>query len=189
LKVVRQLQIKPSIIALTGLSVSGKSTLGAALAKDSNTVWLDVDTARKKIDAKSGWRGPEQEKEIMLRAYARNHALAKRCLGEGKPIALCATYSRKTYHDMLRQLRDSSGVPLFVYLLELSDEVAEGRLAQRRKEKSLSNVTTREAYLEQKHRYIPFPGGELTVLDGSRPVLEQAERVFEEITSAGLLSK
>jgi adenylylsulfate kinase-like enzyme len=44
-----KLHFQKSIIALVGLPLSGKSTLGKELAKRSNLVFLDVDQVRQQL--------------------------------------------------------------------------------------------------------------------------------------------
>lgn len=176
------IHIEKRVIALVGLPLSGKTSLGKELSHQTDAVFLDVDEARQEIAPGGEWLGPNQEREIMLEAYKRNHERALAVLRTGKAAILAATYSRPVYHEMLRDLASGEGVSLSVFLLEPSDRSVTKRLKARQVEGSNSNITSMEGYLEVKGRY--QPPAESSVLDASKPIGEMAELVLQTLESS-----
>jgi predicted kinase len=90
----------------------------------------------------------------MLAAYKRNHERAGTILKNGKAAIVAATYSRPTYHEMLRQLALEEDVPLTVFLLgRLDNDAISERLGKRKRQGDRSNITSMEGYNEAKNRY------------------------------------
>ena len=170
------------IVALTGPPLVGKTTLGQALAKRSDLVFLDVDDARWHIFPKTERLPEEKERQAMLTSYEYNHERARRQLDQEKPVILGATYSRKGYHQMLRDLAKNASVPLRVFLLEASDEEIIRRVQARQFEGSDSTIVTAEAALEVKARYSAIVRVNLVKINSDLPVEENTEKVLQSLS-------
>ncbi len=158
------IQLEKRIIALTGLPLTGKTTLGERLVQKTDALFFDVDRARQELKRGNDWLGSDREREIMLEAYQFNHEKAEAALKTGRAVILAATYSRPTYHEMLERLSSDEHVPLDVFLLALPQEEAEIRIAKRVAEGSDSNIRSLEGYLEVRDRYEGFPGAPLRLM-------------------------
>lgn len=174
------IHIDKRVIALIGLPLSGKTTLGKEIERQTDVVFLDVDKTRQEIAPGNEWLGPDREREIMLTAYERNHADALAVLKNGKAAVLAATYSRPVYHDMLTKLTLEAGVPITVFQLQVPDQIVADRLEKRKLEDSNSNITSMESYSEVKGRYQP-PTENVTIIDASMPLNNIVEFVLKEL--------
>lgn len=174
--------IQKSIIVLSGLPFSGKSTIGKALAAKYEIPFLDIDKTRHEIAPDGQWLGPEKEREVMMAAYTRNHEKASHVIESGKAVILAATYSRESYHEMLRKLAQKHQVPLKVFLLNIPNALVPLRLQERLRQGSPSNIITIDSYDEVKDRYMPFQGEELIRIDTSQSVEEVLNAISRAIT-------
>lgn len=170
------------IFVLAGTSFTGKTLLGRRLASKSNLKFLDVDEARKEIQADTTWRNPTEEKMIMIRAYALNHKKAEELLEKGIPVLLAATYSRPEYHSALRKLREKLNIPLQVFYLTISEQTVRVRLLKRLKEGSYSNIKSLENYSEQARKYVPIKGKEVKEINADRPIEEIEEDIMNVLS-------
>ena len=174
-------EFRPSIVAIIGPPLTGKSTLARSLSTISNFTPLDVDVARQEIFpiSKRDMVLPgEQEVFAMLNSYQRNHEKARDLLNTGKPVVLVATYSRQIYHDMLRQLESKFNVPLKVILLSCSDEEIKRRIDQRSRSGDFSNVKTLDHYKNTKDRYQRINGVNILEVNTEQP-LEECLKVIQ----------
>jgi len=178
-------KLAPCIIALVGLPLTGKSTLGRALEKSSNALLCDVDVSRKALHLegdKDNIRGSEAyEKQAMLNAYILNHKKAKEALEKNIPVILTATYSRPVYHEMLKKLSEETHTPLIVFLLESTDKKAKVRVEKRAAEGSNSNLQSFTDYLGVKMRYQCITDVELLKLDATKSIGELVELVLRNL--------
>lgn len=170
-----------SIIVLAGLPLSGKSTVGEKLSATLDIPLFDIDQTRQEIAPGGEWLGPKKEKEIMLASYKRNHKKASKALGHHKIVILSATYSRESYHGMIRLLADEHEASLYFFLLQAPDEVVLPRLEKRLAEGSLSNITSAKAYREVKDRYTPFQGKELTAINTDQSIDETFATIIAKL--------
>ena len=183
-----KIQFAPSIIALTGIPFTGKTTLGKALADRTNFIFCDVDEARWSVFEKRVDQGYPVElaspfnRFAMNVAYQKNHEIARDLLKQGNPVVLAATYSRVDYHNMLRWLSETSKVPILVFLLQISDKVAEERLEERIRSNSSSNVLTMEQYLEIKIRYQTIEGVNLIRISTEKTVSQALQEIISYLS-------
>lgn len=164
--------VEKSIIVLAGLPFTGKTTLGQKMSEVYGIPFFDIDEARHEImpTPDNRWHGPEEEREIMMAAYIHNHEKAGEALKSGCAVILAATYSRNSYHEMLRELAQKHNVGFWVFLLEIPDSLVPSRLQERLRQASSSNIVTIESYDEVKSRYKPFEGEELVHVDTSQSI-------------------
>ena len=112
------------ILWLTGLSASGKTTLGEALhaelqRHDLGAVLLDGDALRKTISQDLGF-----SREDRLENMRRIGILAEETAGQGSIVIVAAI---SPYRDMREGLRRASAVPFFEVFVDAPLSVCEGR--------------------------------------------------------------
>ncbi len=177
------IHLNPCIIVMAGPPLMAKSTLGKALAEQTNAVYLDVDEARWEIFPRTNKRGTDEEERTAMReSYQYNHLRAHHYLSENIPVILGATYSWEGYHEMLKELTQVTGAPLRVFLLDIADEELVRRVEKRQAEGDLSVVQSPEVALKLKGRYQPIEGVWRMDLDGNAPVEENAQRVINALS-------
>jgi predicted kinase len=185
---LEKINLKPCLIVLTGLSLSGKTTLGRKLEQSSNLIFLDVDDTRQEILPGKKWLGAEREKEIMLLSYKRNHEKAAALLDKKIPVILAATYSRNIYRELVYSLAARYGVSLKFFLLEIPNKEAMVRLEARAKNgESNSTITTLEGYMELKNRYVKIVKNDAFRLETTKPVDQLSNEILEILSKSDLL--
>jgi predicted kinase len=175
------IHLERRLIAISGLPLSGKTSLGQALAEKTDAVFLDVDEARQEIFGGNQWLGPKKEGQIMLEAYACNHERANQALRDGKATIIAATYSRPAYHEMLKQLALRERAPLSILFLEkLSRDAVSERMIKRIQEGGRSNIISMESYNELKARYQP-PTENVIVFDANQTLTQLTEAALKAL--------
>ena len=126
------------LIAIGGLSGTGKSTLAAAIAPEigaaPGALVLRSDVVRKRLFAvPPGQRlGPEAYGgDIDRRVYERLRTLARQGLAAGRAVIVDAVYARPAERAALAQLAESARVPFTGLWLEAAPEVLRRRVGGR----------------------------------------------------------
>jgi predicted kinase len=177
------IHLERRVVAISGLSLSGKTSLGQALAEKTDAVFLDVDKARQEISGGTQWLGPEKEYEIMLKTYACNHERASKALRDGKATIIAATYSRPVYHEMLKQLALRERAPLSIlFLEELSRDAVSERMIKRIREGGRSNIISMEGYSELRNRYQPPTGKNVITFDANQTLTQLTEAALNALS-------
>lgn len=172
----------PFIGVLAGLPLTGKSTLGEAVAAKSNVIFLDVDAVRYKDESTDSARGTEEEeKRAMETAYDQNHRIAQEMLGLDRPVLLAATYSRESYHEQLKKLIETARKPLVFFLLEASDDNVRNRIESRAASNNLSNIRTYEDYASVRDRYQKMVDAPVVTIDTDQPLEHSREAIFKTL--------
>lgn len=100
----------PTVVALRGLPLSGKTTLGKALAHELGWAYVDVNAMRQvattqgRPDEVNPWDNGDtarRESEDMRIAYALMHEAVRINLELGRSVIISATYSRQTAQKFL----------------------------------------------------------------------------------------
>ena len=172
---------RPCIVALVGLPLTGKSTLGYYLGKFSNLVFLDSDDVRTQIFERTTPRlPPDQEMFAKLVSYQKTHEIAMEHIQRQEPVAIEGTYSRKIYHEMLKRLARKAKVPLRVFLLESTDETIRRRLMIRNNENTnRSNLATVDDLQEIKARYEPLTDIWMITINSNQPMKVKIATIFK----------
>lgn len=178
-----------SLVVLAGLPLSGKTTIGKLLSEKYKIPFLDIDETRAEFDNSGIWHGAEKEREIMLEAYTQNHNKAGIHLVAGKPVIIAATYSRSSYHDMLKELSKNHAVDCYFFLLEASEESVKVRLEHRKKHGAKSNINTLESYKEVRDRYQPYKYESTNIISTDMDIEKSLLAVEQVLMAAGVLTK
>lgn len=177
-------RFRPSITAIVGPPLHGKTTLGLDLARNSNLAFLDVDEARASIfpDGIVGQILPgNQERFVMFTSYQYVHEKARDIVKSGTPVVIAGAYTREIYHEMLYDLADRSNVPLMVVYLVCSEDEVRRRLLRRNADNHLSNIKTFDQYIMIKDRYKKISAPNLISIDSEMPVDECVRKVLSYI--------
>jgi aminoglycoside phosphotransferase family enzyme/predicted kinase len=139
---------KPRLVAIGGLSGTGKSTLarqlGPGLARSPGARILRSDVIRKSLFglAPEARLGPEgYTEEVTARVYARMFALSQRVLQSGRSVIADAVFARPEERRSIADCARKARVPFSGLWLEAPAEVLERRVAQRRGDASDADVT------------------------------------------------
>jgi predicted kinase len=161
------IKFKPCVVVLSGLPLTGKSTLaermvGIEEGVRSNFVILDVDDIRKDIDptrrAINQDTGEtiilppillpdEQEFSIMNLVYGAVCFEAARLSLEGKPVAIAGAFARPEIKKPLMDLEKilaQAAIPFRIFELEASEEELRARIEQRKLQGTSSNIDSWE---------------------------------------------
>lgn len=109
----------PRLVAMCGLSGSGKSVVAATLAAQLHGVRLRSDVERKRLaglpaDARGG--AALYDADSTRRTYARLQALAADALAAGVPVVVDAASLKRAERDALRALAARLGAPFTLLL-------------------------------------------------------------------------
>src|SRR5829696_7690481 len=147
--------VRPALVAMTGLSGTGKSTVAAALARALGAPIFSSDIVRKELAGRTGpapaaWEqglyGPDQTEAT----YGRLEELARKTLADGRVAVLDATFLDARRRERLAAVAEGAGVPLVLVETVCAEEVALGRIVARaRRGVSLSDATA-EVYRRQR---------------------------------------
>ena len=147
--------VRPTLIAMTGLSGTGKSTVAAALARALGAPVFSSDSVRKELAGRAGpapapWEqglyGPEHTEAT----YGRLEELARETLATRRPAILDATFLDERRRERLAAVAEEASVPLVLVETVCAEEVALGRIVARaRRGVSPSDATT-EVYRRQR---------------------------------------
>ncbi|MDA0366227.1 MAG: AAA family ATPase [Chloroflexi bacterium] len=125
----------PLLIVITGLSGTGKSTVGAALATRIGAAFVSSDPIRRELAGPSKMFQRFEEgvytPEMSDRIYAEMRRRATDHLAAGRAVVLDATHSRRTSRDAARDVARAARVPSLLVELRMSDDAALARLINR----------------------------------------------------------
>jgi len=125
----------PVVIVITGLSGTGKSTVGAALAGRIGAAFVSSDPIRRELAGPSKMFQRFEEgaytPEMSERTYAEMRRRAGEHLAAGRPVVLDATHSRRVDRRAAQDLARAARVPSLLVELRMSDDAALARLMQR----------------------------------------------------------
>lgn len=164
------------VVVVMGVSGSGKSTFGTALANAMHARFLDADDLhppanRRKMAA--GMALDDADRRGWLNAVAV--WMAKR-VEDGEPGVVACSALRRRYRD---RLRAAGGAVRFVYL-EVPRAELEQRLRSRRHFMPVTLLDSQLATLEP-----PGPDEAACIVDGAMPLEENLRRVLAWLTSPG----
>jgi hypothetical protein len=131
---------KRALIAMHGLSGSGKTTVAQFLLETLGALRLRSDVERKRMQgldarARTGSEpgGGIYTEDLTARTYERLAALAKVVLGAGYPVIVDATFLRRAQREAFTSLAREAGVPFALAACEAPRGVLRERIANREK--------------------------------------------------------
>jgi hypothetical protein len=176
------------MIAIGGLSGSGKSTMAAAIAAEfgppPGARTLNSDRTRKAMHR----IGPDQslppaayELTTTAAVYLRLMSRAMDALAQGAAVIVDAVYSTEAEREAIQRIPEDKNVPFVGVWLEADPEILRQRVIERRKGPSDANVAVLEAQLARGAGRIDW-----IRIDSSRPdAREQVLRAVREALAKG----
>lgn len=191
------LTIRPFLVAMTGLSGTGKSHVAQHVAAATGAVIHASDTVRKDLARVSGesaaaWEQGIYSSEWTDRTYDRLRQLAALDLAAARPVVLDATYLDSQRRNEVARLGQEMGVPTF-FVETICDQatVAERLTARAARHDSASDATL-DTYRRQKDdagREPPaFPESVSPVtVDTTHASAELIDPIFTAFISMGVI--
>ncbi|MEX0716219.1 MAG: AAA family ATPase [Planctomycetaceae bacterium] len=167
---------RPRLIAVFGLSGTGKSTVARALAERIGATHLSSDEIRKRIHGLPiHRRGPADiyTSEANSRTYAALLDAARDRLRQGTSVIVDATFRRRMDRERLISVAKKAGVsPLFVECR--CDSAVARRRIEKRNEKGIdasdADVAIHEAQSRSHEAPAEIPSNILLCIDTERPL-------------------
>ncbi len=138
---------EPALVAVGGLSGTGKSTLAAALAPRigpcPGAVHLRSDLERKALFGREETERLDSEaytKDVTARVYSVLMKKAQRILAAGHGVIVDAVFAAESERRALEEVAEEAGVKLKALWLTASPEILMNRVAQRRNDASDATV-------------------------------------------------
>ena len=139
----------PRLIAIGGLSGTGKSTLASAIAPEigpaPGSLHLRSDVERKHLyDVPDTTRLPSDayRPEISAKVYDRLSKLAETALRAGRAVIVDATHQRSKEREAIAGIAARAGVPFIGLWLEASTDTLQQRVRDRRGDASDATAET-----------------------------------------------
>lgn len=149
------LTVRPLLVAMTGLSGTGKSSVARRLARALGTRLYASDVVRKELagidgPAPAAWGEGVYGREWTEATYDRLFALAEAALGEGTPVILDATFLDSESRDEAAALAERAGVRFALVEAICDEAVVAERLAARAARCDSPSDATMETHRRQR---------------------------------------
>ena len=153
---------RPAIVAMTGLSGSGKSTVAASLAQALGAAHVVADVVRKDLTRAAGSGEAAFGEGIYTPAwteatYARMLDLGAEVVRGGRPVVLDGTFLDSALRERAAEVARRCGVPFVLVETVCDDAVTERRLAARRARGNSVSDAGVEVYRRQRERQRATP--------------------------------
>ena len=153
---------KPVVFMITGLTGTGKSTLALKLAVDYHAQNINTDIIRKELAGINKYERHHDKIDTGLYApdkidftYDKVIEKAKFYLKQDKNVVLDATFQKKKYRDLVREIASKCNAYIVTIKCNCPDEIVKKWLSERLKKKSVSDGRW-EIYQNQKNTFEPF---------------------------------
>lgn len=151
-----------TVVVIAGLPISGKSSLGRALAEKTGLHFIDIDAGPASCvfsQEQNPLRSDEaraRERARMTVAYTVLHAAVEAHLSQGFSIIISATYSRHTNQELLQSAVERGNGIMKVIWCQYHDTPTEieRRVADRLARGTVGGCRSVSHYLDDKSRYM-----------------------------------
>jgi len=171
---------RPRIFAFFGLIASGKSTLAAAWAEQTNLAYYNSDVVRKEL---AGLAGSDRQQESFAagiytpefsrKTYDALLALAEVELRAGRSVVLDASYQNSHERLLVNELAaKNDGESVFIHCLCPEDETKR-RLDRRALDPQAVSDGSWEIYLKQRQKFsdpVELKASELVTINTNMPL-------------------
>jgi len=167
------------LIAVLGLSGTGKSTVARVASELTGFPVYSSDVVRKEIGRREGLTGPERlySAEMTLRTYRALRERAERRIAGGGGVIVDATFQDEVDRRALGELAARRAVPFVLVECVAEEAMVRSRLEERAARGDSASDATWEVYLAQRDRFVPVTspaGARHVVLDTTHGVLVDA---------------
>lgn len=186
----------PSLVLLTGLPGTGKSTVAGTLAGRIGGVCISSDGIRK-------WLAGLEPRQVVTDSFATGlystdmtdrtyQELRRRAsvqLSLGRPVILDAMHSTVAQRRAALEIATEHSVPALIVELQLEPETAHLRIENRSNDPFRTSDATSDVYERQRERFEPITLTETSshvVLDARRSPALLAREIAEELSIAEL---
>jgi aminoglycoside phosphotransferase family enzyme/predicted kinase len=180
---------KPRLVILCGLSGSGKSVLGAALAERLPLIQLRSDVERKRLFGLAPWARSGADSgadiytpEATARTYARLLCLARGVVEAGHGVLVDATFQSRRQRDAFRGLAAELGCPFHILALDAPGDVLRRRVGERARQgddASEAGVAVLERQFARRERLSAVERSQAMFIDSRGvPGIEAVERLL-----------
>lgn len=186
-----KLILRPCVVVLSGVPLSGKTHLAKELERLSNLQTIDVDSVRNEIDETRKQDGkirllePEKEREVMIKSYSMICERAEDMAVSGSAALATGTFSRSEFKQPLEELMtrlEEQSIPFKCFVLSVPNEEAQKRVEKRKAEGSISNIDSLEKYQWAKDFFKKIEFVPVTEIDTSAPdYVEQTLKNLEDL--------
>jgi aminoglycoside phosphotransferase family enzyme/predicted kinase len=175
----------PAVIACTGLSGTGKTTLAVELAATTGFALVSTDMLRKQraglapeTPARATYDAGLYTEEARATTYAALVAEVESALASGRGVIADATFIRRAHRDRLAVAARRERRPCLFIECRADEQTVRARLAAREEGRSVSDARW-DTYLAQRGRYEPLGHDEphLVVDTGAAPAAMRAAAV------------
>jgi aminoglycoside phosphotransferase family enzyme/predicted kinase len=182
---------KPAVIAVGGLSGTGKTAVARAIAGELGLQAFSSDAARQSLfgDAKkpTAYGAGAYTAEANLFTYRKLIETAARSLKEGRSVILDATFRDGAALQTARSMAAEAGARWRLIECRLSPELAHSRMAERAaREEGMSDATW-EVYLRQREEGANLkmePGADHLILDTSGSLAAASRKASDWLRSS-----
>lgn len=186
----KEVSLSSTLVAIAGLPLAGKTTLGRNLESVLGIHYCDSDDLRhvafglpthKEYDAL--WQDPDRATKLMAQnmklAYMLLHNTVDMALGAQRPLIISACYSSESSQKFLKEVVSKHGTTLRLVMCELkkeSREELEARMRRNDGDRFVTGTKTWADYEQVKARYAsPVTSGvfsekDILVVDTSSPI-------------------
>lgn len=183
-----------AIVAVCGLTGSGKSTIARVLGARTGYQILNSDVVRKQMagvpltsHAREAYGAGLYSESADALTYERLVNHAESCLQTGKGVIIDATFKNPTHRRKLIELSARLRVPLFFGECRASEATSLRRLQEREKKAGEVSDATVEVYLRQRDEFVPLseiPDSQRMILDTEEDAENGAKRAFDFLCRA-----
>ncbi|WP_194974563.1 AAA family ATPase [Aquiflexum lacus] len=153
-KFINRFEKEIMLIMVMGLPGSGKSFFAKSFAEKLGAEYFSSDLLRTKM----GLRGkylPENKNQVYMEMAKRT----KELIEKNKSVVLDATFFQKKFREFIYSIAETSGVPLFIFLVQADENIIKQRLSAPRKDSEADH----SVYLKIKEQFEPLERPFLTL--------------------------
>jgi aminoglycoside phosphotransferase family enzyme/predicted kinase len=181
---------KPLLFIVSGLTGTGKSTLSSKISIDYNTHIVNTDVIRKEIAGIDKYERHHDEINTGLYSskkidytYEKVIEKASDYLKTNENVLLDATFQKRKYRDMARNIAKENDALLIIIQCICSEYIAKKWLKERLKKRTVSDGRW-EIYMDQKKNFEPFSVDENFInIDTSKKSYKGRMDSFKKILS------
>lgn len=190
------LRLRPALLAMTGLSGTGKSTVATAIARALDIRIILSDVVRKELAGQAGpapanWGQGLYTADWTAQTYERLGELARDTLAAGKPVLLDATFLDAAERERAATIATAAGVPFLLIETTCDPATALHRIRARAERGGSSSDATEVIYKRQRQALLETPvaippGTILATIDTSAAGAAALDPLFATLETSGL---